>query len=1306
MLRTSEPIAVVGAGCVLPGGILSSSDLTVALRDGRDCISEIPPDRWSVDEFYDPDPIRPGKTIARHGGFVSGIDEFDAGFFGISGAEAARMDPQQRLLLQTVWHALEDGGQNPDELKGTNTGVFIGASNTNSYVGLMQHTLGFTGITGYDATGDAVSVAAGRVASLFGLQGPCLTVDTACSSSLVALHLARQSMLAGECDVAIVAGVNVIVFPAVHIAFSKAGLLSPTGQIRAFDSAADGYVRSEGCVAVLLRRESQAVTRGDRILASVVGTAVNHHGRSIAITAPDGRAQERVMRTALTQASVRPGQVGYIDAHGTGTPVGDPMEMRSIVEVYGNSRPSGQSLHVGSVKSNFGHLEAAAGLLGLLKAALSLDRETIFPSIHFEQLNPKIDLRDSDIRVPKSPVAWPRTDGPRLAAVNSFGYSGTNACAVLREAPRPEPTPETAASPHTLLMLSAKSEESLDELARCWEDFLSSADPALLSEAAFTAAVGRATLRHRLAVVAATTADAADNLRRWRARRSTAAVVDGRARLNAKIAYVFTGQGAQYGGMGRQLYEHEPVFAAAIDRCAAVIDPDLGRRLHDVVFAEQPSEEAENTRFAQPALFAIEYALAELLRSWGVEPAVVIGHSVGEIAAACVSGLLAFEDAARFSMLRGRLMGALPRGKMLAVAASEDVVRNWLAGRGDVVISGINGPRSVVVSGAAEAVDEVARLAEEVAVRATPLKVSHAFHSPLMDPILADLAKFAATFQPGRPTIPMVSTLTAAPLTGDEGARYWSRQARGTVRFHDGMRTVIESGCSAIVEVGPHPALSPVIAGAFGAIDTRLIQTLNRDGEDVRNMRRAAGALFVSGASLDRARLFGGSRPRRIAAPHYPFRRDRYWFSAGGPGTIRADAAAPESVAAQPKVPDVAARPVYEATLTGTTPWVDHRILRKTAFPGSGYLEMVIRASAAVNGAESRPVALRNVSFLRPLVLTPGKTVSVGVHVGKDSEGGAGFVFSGGEDEPCAEVVEYCHGTIAPVDAGGEQVPLDDLRAALSTTLAPGRFYGILREAGLEYGASFSTVRELWTGERRRGEALGRIAVVPDGAPAEDHEFRLSTMLDGSLQVAAAALGTLPERALEGAYLPFGLRQLTLSGPWPAQVWGHARVELNETGSVAVATLRVADDDGNLLAEMAGVELRHADSLTVTGSSGTPGYARRRVGDARAELVARLEPLSPDKRLTVVTHWIVGEIRDMLGRSAAENDFELDMRSLNPSSALQEIGLDSLMITEFQRRIQEKLDFRFAAMESIEYQGIANLAEYILDRVLALAPAE
>lgn len=1302
---TAEPIAVVGVGCALPGGVSSAPDLFAALRDGRDCVTEIPPDRWDVDAFHSPDSVRPGKTIARHGGFLDGVDEFDAGFFGISGAEAARLDPQQRLVLQTVWQALEHAGQNPEELKGSDTAVFVGASNTNSHVSLKLHEDGLAGLTGYDTTSDAISVIAGRLASFLGLQGPCMTVDTACSGSLVGVHLARQSILSGECDAAIVVGVNVMLFPAVHIAFSKAGLLSPTGRCAAFDASADGYVRSEGCVAVLLRRESSAVERGDRIVASVVGTAVNHHGRSVGITAPDSTAQERVMRRALAQAGVRPEQIDYLDAHGTGTPVGDPAEMSAIIEVYGEPRPSGQVLHVGSVKSNFGHLEAGAGLLGLVKAALSLDHETIFPSIHFEQWNPKIDLRGAHIAVPTTPIAWPRDGRPRLAAVNSFGYSGTNASVIVREAPAPAHVTEAEERTHELLVLSAKSGESLDELAGRWADFL--ADSPDLAEAAFTAASGRAPLRHRIAVVGTRAAGVADSLRRWRDHRGAASVVNGRARKNAKVAFVFTGQGSQYRGMGRELYDREPVFAAAIDRCAAVIDPELGKPLEDVLFGEFEGSGAEDTTFAQPALFAIEYALAELLRSWGVEPSVVIGHSVGEIAAACVSGLLEFEDAARLSVVRGRLMGALPRqGRMLAVAATEDVVRGWLEGREDIALSGVNGPRSVVVSGHADAVGEIAELAEERGVRTTALKVSHAFHSPLVEPALAELEEFAATLRTRRPGIPMVSTLTGEVMTGDEGPRYWSRQARETVRCHDGMRTVIGFGCPALVEVGPHPVLSPVIGGAFGATDTRLVATLRRDRQDVANLLRAAGELFVTGVPLDPARLFGALPRRRLAAPLYPFRRDRYWFSPNGPGVIGSApsrAGAPEHVAAEESVaPAVTARLALGTTLTTTTPWVDHRVLGKTVFPASGYLELAVRA--ALDGT-SRPVVLRDVEFLRPLVLTPRKKVAVEVTLDEARDGARFVVRRSAEDD----VVEHCCGVVEPGGAPGAAVidrtplRLDELRARLATDVVAGRFYGRLREAGLEYGANFSTVRELRTGDEGSGEALGRITVTPDGAPAEEHEHRLSTLLDGALHVVAAAVGTLASQALEGAYVPARLGRLALSGPLPARVWSHASVRLDDSGTVAVAVVRVTDDDGVVLAELDDVEVRHASALAGEGMP-LPG-ALRRAGDARAKLVTTLDSLTKDKQLTVVTEWVIEEVRETLGRLAAEYEHDLDLSGLDPSSALLEIGLDSLMITEFHRRIQEKLDFRFKAMEAVEYQSVADLAEYILDNVLTVTPA-
>ncbi|MBH1934174.1 acyltransferase domain-containing protein [Streptomyces sp. AV19] len=1301
----AEPIALVGIGCTLPGKVHGLDDIHTVLREGRDCVEEIPPSRWDVDAFYDPDPLAPGKTYIRHGGFVEDVDRFDAAFFGISDAEAVRMDPQHRLLLQTVWHALEHAGQNPEELRGSNTGVFVALMNSNTYGFLKHDTEGLKGVTAYDAMSDANSISAGRIAHFLDLRGPCFAVDTACSGSLVALHLARQSILTGECDSAIVAGVNLILDPHIHVAFCKLGLFSPSGQCRAFDAKADGYVRSEGCVAALVRRQSLAEERGDPILASVIGTAINHDGHTPALTAPNGRTQEEVIRTVLSRTGVDPSQVDYVEAHGTGTPVGDPIEMSAIANAYGRFHTADRPLHVGSVKTNFGHTESAAGLLGIAKAALSLHHGTIYPSVHLDRLNPKIDLDGASVEVPTEPVPWPRGDTPRLAAVNSFGYSGTNAHAILREAPLPRPvTGGAKPRPAELLVLSAKSPEALDDLADRWAEHLSRTDRETLPPAVFTAA-GRAALRHRLAVTGRSGIEMANDLRLWRTRRTPPSVVAGRPARPAKTAFVFTGQGVQYPGMARELYENEPAFAEALDRCAAVLDAELPVPLKRLLFEEQPPETLDDTRLAQPALFAVEYALAELLRSWGAVPDAVVGHSIGEIVAACVAGMLPLEDAARFSAVRGRLMGELPReGVMLAIGADPETVRGWLSGReADVSVAAVNGPRAVVVSGRAEAVDEVARLAGEQGCRTTRLRTSHAFHSPLMDPILPELAKAAAALRPSAPAVPVFSDVTGEALTGAEGPEYWSRHARRPVRFHDGLRAVSGLGCTVVVEIGPHPALRTYVPEAFGDGVT-VIPTLRRDGRDVRNLLAAAGALFTAGATVDLPALYRGPRHRRTSsAPRYPFRKDRYWVTpepdAGRDGTAQpAPRRTPAPPAAEPRPEPV--RTVHRHELQPGTPWADHRVLGSTVFPATGYLELAVEAYASANGNGSAPVELTDVDFVRPLVLTPARPT--GVRVDLEENGGPTrfrFTVAGGDgDGP----PRYCQGKVGPATAqNGSGTRPEELRAAMSTVLAPGKLYGLLREDGMEYGASFSTVRELWLDEAG-DQALGRITAAPDGAARVGHRHQFATMLDGCLHLTAAAAR---EGAAKGAYIPVGVGRMALRGPLPDQVWGHVRLRPNAEGTAFTARLRVLDETGRILADLDDVEFRRIASLTdpsAVPAAPADGDSRESVA-SRQELRDRIEPLAAGERRQAVIGWLTDEITDTLGRMSAE--LEIDLDHLDPSLALLEIGLDSLSITELQRRIQEKLDFRFKAMEALEYQSIEELAEYLLHQVILADPA-
>jgi acyl transferase domain-containing protein len=1306
-----EPIAIVGVGCWLPGNVTSVEELLDVLRSGRDLVTEIPASRWDVNSFYDADPLAAGKTYVRRGSFVDDVDCFDAGFFGITGTEAARMDPQQRMVLQTVWHALEDAGQAAEELAGSNTGVFLAMMNANSYSQLKVLFGGLSGVTAYDAMADAMSISSGRVSHLLGLEGPAISIDTACSSSLVALHLARQSILAGDCEMAIVTGVNTILTPAIHVAFSKLELMSREGRCAAFDADADGYIRGEGCVAVVLRRESQAIARGDRILASIVGTAINQDGHTPAVTAPNGRAQERVMRSAMARLGISPTEIGYIEAHGTGTPVGDPIEMSAITNVYGPGREPGAKLYVGSVKSNFGHIEAGAGLLGVVKAALSLRHEEIYPNLHFKRWNPNIDLGQAPIEVPTTVLPWPRSARRRMAGINSFGYSGTNSHAILQEAPLTPPAsagPDRPAKPSELVVISAKSAAALEALVDRWLVDLGREDGASLPDIAFTSATGRTHLKHRLAVVAASKADVATKLEAWREGRLAKGLAAGQTplRLRPKVAFMFTGQGAQYPGMAQELYRTEERFAETIDRIAATMDPEMGCSLTAVLFGAEAREYLSNTRYVQPALFSVEYALAELLRHWGVEPNIVIGHSVGEIAAAAFAGVLDLDDAIRFVVARGRLMGGLPEGgRMVALGADLEQVRRWIKGHeANVSIATVNGPQAVVVSGTADAVDRVAELAAEAGLRTTSLDVSHAFHSPLMDPILDELSAVAATMTISRARVPIVSNVTGI-LHGDRiEPDYWSQHVRQAVLFHAGMEHVVGAGTTLLVEIGPHPTLTPAVATSFDVSKVQPVPTLKRDSKDVQNLLGALATLFVTGTTMNLDRLFWSTDYARVPVPLYPFRKDRHWVTPTTgigqlPGTpIAAAADLPDLPVLHPLLGQVTARnadrTAFKVTLATTIPWTDHRVLGKTVFPGMAYLDMAARGFAALSGEDWCPVTLNDVVFERPLFLVYRQPRTVRLTLDRDPNGrGMRFVIATAADE--TEV--FCHGTASRATHGEGAVSPVPVRKERAADMLIGAFYGDLRKAGLEYGVKFANVRELWLGESGSGEALARVSIPP-----EEHDSHTNAvLLDGCAHVLGAAVRRLGADGQDGAFVPASVRAVTLRRQLPAQVWSQAKVTMAAQGQAALATLRIVDDTGSILAEFDDFELRHTASFSAARPRRKPaGASNAAVGGlvtrSGAELVAFLRPLNRPDRIREMANWLTSEIKDMMGHAADE----LDIDTLPAATAFLEIGLDSLLVTELQRRIQEKLNFRFKPTQGLDYQTIESMAEFLLDGAL------
>lgn len=885
--RQHEPIAVIGMGCRFPGSVSSPDDYWRNLVQETHSVREIDPLRWDAERYFSEKIETPGRATTRWAGLIDDVEMFDAHFFGIAAREAESMDPQQRLLLEVCWEALERAGQAPDRLRGSRTGVFVGISGSDYYDRLLK--LGESAIDAYFASGNAHSVAAGRISYFLGAKGPSFSVDTACSSSLVAIHLAVQSLRRQECRMALAGGVNLILTPNATIALSKADMMAADGRCKAFDASADGFVRGEGCGILVLKRMPDALADGDPIIAAIAGTAINQDGRSNGLTAPNGPSQEDVIKLALADARMAAGDIDYIEAHGTGTSLGDPIEMRALGAVYGRERTKQDPLIVGAVKTNVGHLESAAGVAGLMKLILAIQKGEIPPTLHFKDPNPHIAWDSLPVSIADQLQKWPGRGQARAGGVSSFGFSGTNAHLIVTQAPAVEPAPDNVPErSHHILTASAKTGAALDLLAESFTERLGSIRADELGDLCYTANTGRAHLSHRLAIVGSSADEMAASLTSFVERTPDRTTASGRYHTQEmpQVAFLFTGQGAQYVGMGRGLYETHDGFRHTLERCDGILKTLGHDALLSLLFPEPEDEPAARARLdqtatTQPVLFALEYALADLIRSWGVTPVAMMGHSVGEYVAACMAGVFSLEDGLRLISKRAALMNGLPAGGgMAALFTDEQQVAEAIAPYPQTLsIAAVNGPGNIVISGAESDLSVVLDHFKAQGIASRRLNVSHAFHSPLMDPILNEFEAYAQSVDFRAAQTGLISNVTGEPVGEEEvlNSAYWKSHIRQPVQFARSVQALYKHGCRVFLEIGPKPILTGMGMHCLPDADVTWLPLLKEGGRDWQHLLTSTAALYVKGVGIDWNKLDSDRRRRIIDLPTYPFQRKRFW---------------------------------------------------------------------------------------------------------------------------------------------------------------------------------------------------------------------------------------------------------------------------------------------------------------------------------------------------------------------------------------------------------------------------------------------
>ena len=1178
--REHGPIAIVGMACRFPGGVTSPQDLWRLVTDEVDAIGPFPADRgWDLPSLYNPDPEQPGTSYVKEGGFLHDAAEFDADFFEVSRREAHAMDPQQRLLLETAWEAFESAGLDPAALRGSRTGVFTG---------IMYHDYGPrlspapAEYEGYLGLGSAGSVASGRLAYTFGFEGPALTVDTACSSSLVTLHLASTALRRGECSLALAGGATVMSTPMPFVEFSRQRGLSTDGRCKSFAASADGTGWSEGAGLLLLERLEDARRLGHPVLAVVRGSAINQSGDGNGLTAPSGHAQELVIKQALAAAGISPGEVDAVEAHGTGTTLGDPIEANALLAAYGADRPADRPLYLGSLKSNIGHTQSAAGVGGVIKMTMALQNGLLPRTLHAEEPTPHVDWSGGILELLTKAKQWPEYGRPRRAAVSSFGISGTNAHVILEQAAEPVAAQGAAASsteaaaaplPAVPVALSAHSEAALRAQAARILDLLT-AEPTGLLDLGYSLATTRGHLTHRAVLLPGRPESLLDGLRALAKNSGGAATVRGKA-AEGRNAFLFAGQGAQRPGMGQELYRTFPAFAAAFDAVCAEVDARLGRALTEVIFAPEGSAEAallHRTEYTQPALFAYEVALFRLFESWGITPDAVLGHSVGALAAVHAAGVLSLADAAELAVARGRIMQRLPEGgAMVALRADEDTATALIAGRTDQIsLAAVNGPLATVLSGDRDELAAVAAEFENTGGKATWLKVSHAFHSPLMKPALDQLRTVVKSLTFREPQLTVVSDLTGRPAQPGALAdpEYWVRHAAEPVRFKNGVQSLAGLRCDRFLEVGPAGDLTVLAAGclATGAAPM-LIPAQRRQQPEATALLTAVARLHAAGAGVDWAAVFAGRGARRIALPTYPFQRRRYWLElperTGDLRSAGLTALGHPVLAAAADLPEPGGT-LFTGRLSRTAlPWLaDYRIAGQVLLPGTALLDLVVSAARAVGCDLVEKLVLE-----APLAVPDGAEIELRVFLAADGTDGSRTVtvHARRADGTGPQAwTRHAHGTVSRQGPGEDAGPRNALpEDAVPLDVGPEDLYTALAAQGLRYGPAFRDVQAMW----RHGTQMYAEVALPEGTRPGTHALH-PALLDAALHPLAAG-GTGSSGGSAGRVFPYTWTGVRVHAVAADRV--RARLTPGEADTVAI---ELTDPDGRPLASIGSLILR------------------------------------------------------------------------------------------------------------------------------------